>query len=54
MDKQYAFAVILILLGIGMTQYGDAGSFIVGIGIGTVVIASVWLVIRIVKEIKKK
>lgn len=54
MDKQYAFSVILILIGIGLSQYGGSDPFFVGIGIGTASIASVWLVIRIIKEFKKK
>jgi len=53
-DKQYAFSVILIILGIGLSQYGGGDPFYVGAGFGTVAIASVWLLIRIVKEFKKK
>lgn len=54
MDKQYAFAVIFIILGIGLSQYGGSNPFYIGAGIGTVAIASVWLLIRIIKEFKKK
>ena len=51
MDKQFAFAVILILLGFGLTQAGGEGNpFLAGIGFGLVVMASVWIAVRIVRE----
>ncbi len=56
MDKQFGLAVILVLGGFGITQLeqdGD-GSFLVGIGIGTIVIASFWIVLRIIKDLKRK
>ena len=54
MDKQFAFAVILIILGFGLTQLEqDSDPFLSGLGVGTIVIASVWIVFRIIKELKK-
>ena len=58
MDKQFAAAVVLIIFGFALTQIGqsnDAGtaSFLSGLGIGTVAIASFWIVVRIVRDIKR-
>ncbi len=53
-EKQLVSAMILVLVGLGLTQLEGAGSFYHGIGIGTIAIASIWLIIRIVIEIKKK
>lgn len=51
MDKQFAFAVILILLGFGLSQAGSEDEpFLAGLGFGLVVIASVWIAVRIVRE----
>lgn len=50
-DKQFAFAVILILLGFGLSQAGSEDEpFLAGLGFGLVVIASVWIAVRIVRE----
>ena len=54
MDKQYAFAVILIIFGLGISQSGDTDPFASGLGIGMVVMGSFWVLIRLIKEIKKK
>jgi uncharacterized membrane protein len=55
MDKKDIFSTIIILVGLGLTQVdGGSNSFFVGLGIGTVIMASVWIIIRIVKEYKKK
>ena len=53
MDKQYAFAVILIILGVGLNQSGSADSFYNGISMGIIVMGVFWVVIRLIKEIKK-
>lgn len=53
MDKQYAFAVILIIIGVGLSQSGSDDTFYTGIGVGTIVMGSVWVLIRVIKEIKK-
>ncbi len=54
MDKQYAFAVILIIFGLGISQSGDTDPFAFGLGIGMVVMGSFWVLIRLIKELKKK
>ena len=52
MDKQFAFAVILILLGFGLRQFGRDDPFLSGLGLGTIGMASVWIAIRIIREIR--
>lgn len=54
MDKQYAFAVILIIMGIGLSQSGDSNSFYTGLGVGITGMGTIWVLIRLIKEIKKK
>ena len=54
MDKQYAIAVIMIILGLGVNQAGNSDSFLNGLGIGIMVMGVVWVAIRLMKEIKKK
>jgi hypothetical protein len=55
MDKKDILSLIIILLGLGLTQLeGGNNSFYVGLGVGTVVMGSVWIIIRIIKEFKKK
>lgn len=54
MDKQYAFAVILIILGVGLSQSGSSDTFSTGLGIGIIVMGSFWVLIRLIKEIKRK
>lgn len=56
MDKQFGIAVILILLGLGLTQLdtGETNSFLVGIGIGTAAIASFWIVLTIVRDVRRR
>jgi len=53
-DKQYAFAVILIILGIGLSQSGQSNTFYTGLGTGIVAMGSLWVLIRLIKEFKKK
>jgi len=53
-DKQYAFAVILIIFGLGLSQSGDPDPFYAGLGIGMVAMGSFWVLIRLIKELKKK
>lgn len=54
MDKQFAFAVILIILGFGITQIAQDGDpFLSGLGVGTIVIAAIWIVFRIAKDLRK-
>ena len=54
MDKQYAFAVILIILGLGLNQSGASDPFYSGLGIGIIVMGTLWVAIRLIKELKKK
>ncbi len=54
MDKQYAIAVILIILGLGLNQSGWDDAFSSGLGIGIVVMGTFWVLIRLIKELKKK
>ena len=55
MDKQYAAAVILIIFGLGLTQIqGSDGSFLMGLGIGTIIISLVWIVRIIIRDMKRR
>lgn len=55
MDKQYAAAVILILIGLGLTQVGDEQEvFLSGLGMGVVVMAIVWIAAIIIRDIRRK
>jgi len=53
-DKGLVTAMILIIFGFGLTQLEESGSFIPGIGMGIIGIASIWLLLSLIKEIKKK
>ncbi|MEE9511450.1 MAG: hypothetical protein V3V38_00185 [Nitrosopumilaceae archaeon] len=55
MDFQYGAAVIVILLGLGLTQIGGGeDNFFVGAGWGTLVVGCIWVLIRVRKEFKKR
>ena len=54
MDKQYAFAVILIILGLGLSQSGSSNPFYSGLGIGVIAMGTLWVAVRLIKELKKK
>jgi len=52
-DKQYAFSIIVILLGFGLLQTGsDDNSFLIGAGVGTIAIGMFWILMRIFNEFK--
>ena len=53
MDKQYAIAVTLIILGLGVNQAGNTESFLNGLGIGIIAMGTIWVAIRLIKELKK-
>lgn len=53
MDKQYAIAVTVIILGLGVNQAGNSDSFLNGLGIGIIVMGVIWVAIRLIKELKK-
>ena len=55
MDKQFGLIVILIILGLGLTQIRqDPDTFYIGLGWGTVIMASIWLVVKIIRDFKKQ
>ncbi len=55
MDYQYGAAVIVILLGLGLTQIGgEENSFFVGAGFGTLAVGCIWVLIRVRQEYKKR
>jgi len=54
-DKQFAAAVVLIIFGFALTQIGQSdgdNAFLAGLGIGTIAIASFWIVLRIISDVK--
>jgi Na+-transporting methylmalonyl-CoA/oxaloacetate decarboxylase beta subunit len=53
MDKQYAIAVMTIILGLGVNQAGSSDSFLSGLGIGIIAMGTIWVAIRLIKELKK-
>ena len=53
MDKQYAIAVTMIILGLGVNQAGNSDSFLNGLGIGIIAMGVIWVAIRLIKELKK-
>ena len=53
-DKQYAVAVILIILGLGLNHSGSSNPFYSGLGIGIIAMGTFWVLIRLIKELKKK
>tara|TARA_B100000029_G_scaffold8756_1_gene9279 strand:+ start:479 stop:658 length:180 start_codon:yes stop_codon:yes gene_type:complete len=54
MDKQYAIAVMTIILGVGVNQAGSSDSFLNGLGLGIIIMGTIWVAIRLIKELKKK
>ena len=53
MDKQYAIAVMTIILGLGINQAGNSDAFLNGLGIGIIGMGLIWVAIRLIKELKK-
>ena len=53
MSKQVGIAVVLILLGFGLTTLEES-AFYIGLGYGIVAMGSLWLVIMLIKDLKKK
>tara|TARA_B100001559_G_scaffold28637_1_gene22180 strand:+ start:18 stop:197 length:180 start_codon:yes stop_codon:yes gene_type:complete len=53
MDKQYAIAVTMIILGLGVNQAGNSDSFLNGLGIGIIAMGVIWVAMRLIKELKK-
>lgn len=55
MDLQYGAAVIVILLGLGLTQLGGGeNEFYLGAGWGTLAIGCIWVFIRMYQAYKKR
>ena len=54
MDKQYAIAIMTIILGVGVNQAGSSDSFLNGLGLGIIIMGAIWVAIRLIKELKKK
>ena len=54
MDKQYAIAVTVIILGLGVNQAGNSDSFLNGLGIGIIAMGVIWVAMRLIKELKKR
>jgi hypothetical protein len=55
MDIQYAVAVVIILLGLGLTQINDSeNEFFLGAGWGTIAMGCFWVAIRAYKSYKKR
>jgi hypothetical protein len=52
-NRQEMFAVILLLLGVGLTQLQPSQPHYVGAGVGTIAVGAAWLVIRIIRDYKK-
>ena len=52
-DKQYAFAVVLVIIGLGLAMM-EGNEFYTGLGIGTLFIALAWIVFIIIKEYKRR
>lgn len=53
-SKQNVVAVILILIGAWLTQMKPSQPFTMGLGLGTIVITSTWIVLLIIRDLKKK
>lgn len=53
-SKQNMVAVMLILLGVGLTQFRPQAPFTMGLGVGTIAIASLWIILLIIRDLKKK
>ncbi|MDA7991085.1 MAG: hypothetical protein MPK30_08330 [Gammaproteobacteria bacterium] len=52
MDKQYALAVLLVMLGVGLA-ISDDYPFMVGLGVGVAIMGSVWVALRLAREMRR-
>jgi len=52
-DKQYAVAVILIILGLGLNQSGSSNPFYSGLGIGIIAMGTFWVLIRLILTLNR-
>ena len=54
-DKQFGLIVTLMIIGLGLTQIQqDSDTFYIGLGWGTIAMASIWLIVKIIKDFRKK
>ena len=53
-SKQNIIAIVMILVGVGITQIKPEQPFTMGLGMGTIAMASLWIVLLIAKDLKKK
>ena len=55
MDIQFGMAVVVILLGLGLTQLeGGESGFMIGAAWGTIAMGCLWVAIRAFKAYKKR
>lgn len=55
MDMQFGMAVVVILLGLGLTQIeGGESGFMLGAAWGTIAMGCVWVGLRAFKSYKKR
>lgn len=55
MDMQFGIAVVVILLGLGLTQIeGGESGFILGAAWGTILMGCFWVALRAYKSYKKR
>ncbi len=54
MGKQLGIAIIVILLGFGLTQLEADNAFYIGLGYGCVGMGTFWIVILLIKDLKMK
>jgi len=54
MSKQLGIAIIVILLGFGLTQLEADNAFYIGLGYGCVAMGTFWIVILLIKDLKMK
>ena len=55
MDMQFGIAVVVILVGLGLTQIeGEGSGFMLGAAWGTISMGCLWVAIRVFKAYKKR
>jgi len=54
MGKQLGMAIIVILLGFGLTQLESDNALYIGLGYRCVAMGTFWIVILLIKDIKMK
>ena len=54
MNKGDVVAVLFMLMGFVLTQLQPPDPFYVGLGIGTIAMACIWLLVRITRDYRKR